>query len=245
MTSKFSRFQNIERSRGERPNPEGKAGLQVGHRFESVKGPGEATQAPLAVPEAHLNRFRGEAPLALAEEPAAGPEVDFPRCARCEAENGRFSQHCHLCGADLHSAEQRAYNAKRQQAQQEAEAQHRAEVEALAQARQQAEAERQQDADRYTQMLRQQLQEEGPRGLGRRLFVDHASVGMGLLHLIPEARVRWAVLAACLAMPVLLVRYGRDKTEAMGWWLGLFMFLLFAPRWLFKTRRKRWGEGGW
>ena len=244
MTSKFSRFLHIERARGERPAPEGKAGLQAGHRFESVKGPGEAAQAPVAVPEAHLNRFKAEEPLALAEEP--GPGVDFPRCARCEAENGRFNQHCHLCGADLHSPEQRAYTAKRQQDQQEAEARHRAEVEALSLARQQAEAERQQDADRYHQMLRQQLREEKPRGTGLRLFEGHMSIGMGLLHLlIPHDRARWAALAACLATPMLLIRYGQGRVASVGWTLGVFMFMLFAPRWIWKNRRRRWWEGEW
>jgi hypothetical protein len=243
MTSKFSRFMNIERSRGERPTSESTPGLQAGHRFEAVKGPGEAAQAPMAVPEAHLNRFRGEAPLALQED---APAVEFPRCARCEAENGRFSQHCHLCGADLHTPEQRVYNAKRQQDQQAAEAQHQAEVEALAQARQQAELERQQDSERYTQMLRQQLSEQKPYGRKRRLFEGHMSIGMGLLHyLIPHAPARWAALAACLLTPILLVRYGHGRVETLGWGLGFLVFALFSPRWLWKTHRKRWWESEW
>jgi hypothetical protein len=243
MTSRFSRFMNIERSRGERPNAESPSGLQAGHRFESVKGPGEAAQAPAAVPEAHLNRFKGDAPLALEEESA--PVEAFPRCARCEAENGRFNPHCHLCGADLNSPEQRAYTAKLRQARQEAEAQHQAEVEALARARQQAELERQQDSDRYHQMLNQQLREDSSKGQGSRLFAGHGSLGMGLLHLIPHERVRWSVLAACLATPVLLIRYGHGKAVSVGWGLGVLVFVLFSPRWLWKSRRKSGWEGGW
>ncbi len=244
MTSKFSRFMNIERSRGERPNSESTSGLQASNRFEAVKGPGEAAQAPVAVPEAHLNRFRGEAPLALAEEEAPG--VDFPRCFQCEAENGRFSQYCTHCGADLHSAEQRAYNAKLQQDRQAAEAQHQAEVEALSQARQQAELERQQDADRYHQTLRQQLREGQPQGSMLRLFEGHGSIGMGLLHfLIPHERARWAVLAACLFTPIVLIRHGRGGMVSLGWTLGFIVFVLFAPRWIWRTRRKKWWESEW
>jgi len=237
MTSKFSRFMNIERSRGERPTSEATPGLQAGNRFEEVKGPGASAQAPVAVPEAHLNRFRGEAPLALQEE---GPGAEFPRCARCEAENGRFSQHCHLCGADLHTPEQRAYNVKRQQDRQAAEAQHAAEVEAHFRARKQAELERQQDTDRYHQMLKQQLRETS-RGADAPLFEGHLSLGMRLLHLIPHNGMRWAVLAACIATPVLLIRYGRGTTESVGWFVGLIVFVLMAPHWFWK----RWWGGRW
>src|SRR5687768_3693348 len=107
---KFSRFLHLERARGEKTPPEGQVRLQDGGRFESVVGPGGEAPSSVAVPEAHVERFKrhGETPLALNNEPA---EVQhFPRCVRCETENGRFAANCTTCGADLQAPEQLAYN---------------------------------------------------------------------------------------------------------------------------------------
>ena len=65
MSSKFSRFLHLERSRGERPKAEEPSQLESGQRFADLAEKGEAPQSAV-VPETHLERFRGEAPLALA-----------------------------------------------------------------------------------------------------------------------------------------------------------------------------------
>jgi hypothetical protein len=108
MTSKLSRFLHLERARTDRTEEETASPVQSGGRFEA---PDEQRKAPheAAVPEAHLERFKAQAPLALADVPE-GDRRRFPRCLRCESENGRFAQACAVCGADLHTPEQREFN---------------------------------------------------------------------------------------------------------------------------------------
>ena len=83
-------------------------------RLEPRRSPDaeHAPEAPSLDPE--VERLRAErkqrfaSGLEIAEEaPAAQP---FPRCAVCEAENGRFTERCTNCGASLTTLEQRAYN---------------------------------------------------------------------------------------------------------------------------------------
>jgi hypothetical protein len=71
MSSRFSRFLHLERSRGKRPGSDEQVRLRDGGRFESVAGPGEAPPT-VAVPEAHVERFKRheETPLALDAEMA-------------------------------------------------------------------------------------------------------------------------------------------------------------------------------
>ena len=120
--SRSSRFQNLERARGgDTASPESTVRLENGGRFESVTGPGEAASTP-AVPEAHVERFKlhGQTPLHLDDAHAQG--LQFSRCLRCETENGRFSQRCTTCGADLQTPEQLADNAARWRLRMEADA---------------------------------------------------------------------------------------------------------------------------
>lgn len=107
MTSKLSRFLHLERPRTGRPESEASSAVQSGGRFETPQERAEHQEA--AVPEAHLERFRGHAPLALADVPEDDARR-FPRCMRCESENGRFATACGVCGADLGTPEQLEFN---------------------------------------------------------------------------------------------------------------------------------------
>ena len=69
MSPKSSRFLHLERSRGEGPNKDAPSKLQSSNRFEHLSQRGDAPQNA-SVPETHLERFRGEAPLTLAEAQA-------------------------------------------------------------------------------------------------------------------------------------------------------------------------------
>lgn len=229
MTSKFSRFLHLERSRGDRPKPEEPSQLQSGSRFEALAQRGEAPQAS-EVPEAHLERFRGEAPLALAPEPSG--EEHFPRCGRCETENGRYAGTCTECGADLNTPQQREYNAKLRQARQ---AQAQEQAQAHEEWRRQQEAQQKEEYAERAKLMEKLRQD--PWGTGRKKGVHELedTPGMWLLSVIPFRPVRWVIAGAlCLVPFVIALTGGRDgRRLAAG--LGLILVFLFIP---FKSKRR-------
>ncbi|PTL84783.1 hypothetical protein [Vitiosangium sp. GDMCC 1.1324] len=236
-SNKFSRFLHLERSRGDKTPPGGQVRLQDGNRFESVAGPGE-TPASVSVPEAHVERFKlhGQTPLALDDTSAQAEH--FPRCVRCQSENGRFTRECTTCGADLQASEQLAYNEERQHAQEQAELQLREQMEAVQKARQHTDAQRLAEQQRYMEQLHQALEKD--RSFLSRLqpFVT-PSIGVGLLRLIPHPLARWMTLAWAIGLPVLLVRFGNTPLRLLGLYLGVLVFLSFIPTSLL-TAGRRW-----
>jgi hypothetical protein len=235
-SNKFSRFQHLERARGEKTPPEGRVRLQDGGRFESVTGPAEAPPSTVAVPEAHVERFKlhGQTPLALdgaPEEPHA-----FPRCVRCQTDNGRFAQVCTTCGADLQSPEQRAYDAERSREQ--AEPRPREQKGGLHKAHQEASAEQLAEQQRYQEQLHRAL-EEDRSFLSRLQPLFTPCLGVGLLRLIPHPLARWTTLAWALGLPLLLVRFGNERLRALGLYLGAFVLLSFIPTWLWAEKHSR------
>lgn len=225
MSSKFSRFLHLERSRGERTAPTEPTQLQNGNRFEGVGGPREAPQSA-SVPDAHLERFRGEAPLGLVD-PVEKAE-HFPRCGSCQAENGAFARECGQCGADLTTPQQRAYNEQLRQSRQQAETQAREAAAAFEQERLRQEAEKQADAARFVQLLKQTREQEQSDTWWKRVH-RHGSVGMWLLSFIPHPALRWGVLGAVILPPSLLYLFGRGMTELLGMFLCLLVLGLFLP----------------
>jgi hypothetical protein len=225
MTSKFSRFLHLERSRGERTAPTEPTQLQNGSRFEAVAGPQEAPQSA-SVPEAHLERFKGEAPLGLVD-PAQKAE-HFPRCGSCQAENGAFAKECGQCGADLTTPQQRAYNEQLRQSRQQEEAQAREAAAAFEQERRRQEAEKQADAERYIRLLKEAREREQSGGWWRTVS-QHGSIGQWLLSFIPHPAIRWVVFGAALLPPSLLYFFGEGMTELVGFFLLLFLLGLFLP----------------
>ncbi|HVG62204.1 MAG TPA: hypothetical protein VNA24_26805 [Hyalangium sp.] len=232
MSPKFSRFLHLERSRGERSKAEEPSRLQSGQRFEALAEKGEAPQSA-AVPETHLERFRGEAPLALADAPRE--EERFPRCARCESENGRFVRECTVCGADLTTPQQREYNERLWQTRQ---AQEREYTQALEKSRQQAEARRQEElADRAR--LTEQLRSDPWGDRQNKGLLRGHSLGMFLLSIIPSKAVRWGIGVGLILLPFLIARFGPPRVKLMAGPVALLLVLLFLP----PSRRKRWWHG--
>lgn len=226
MTSRFSRFLHLERSRGERPASEEPSQLQNGSRFSAVEGPQAAPQAT-SVPEAHLERFRGEAPLALAD-PAQKAE-HFPRCGSCEADNSAYARECSQCGADLTTPQQRAYNEQLQQTRQQEAAQAREAALAFEEQRKRHEAEKQEDAERFVRLLKQAREQEQSGGWGRRMLDQHGSLGMWLLSLLPHPLLRWGVLGLAVLVPFLLWVFGKGMARLTAMFLGFFVLVLFLP----------------
>lgn len=234
MSSKFSRFLNLERSRGERPKSGSPSQLGSTNRFEHLSQRGEAPQSA-SVPETHLERFRGDAPLALAEPQAE--QERFPRCARCESDNGRFAQECSTCGADLNTPQQRAYNDQLWRKRQQDMAREREASQALS--HEKLEAERRGDQARYGQMLEKLREEERRERMGTAsleyFLTGDSSIGWKLLSLISNPVVRTAVLFALIIIPAALWRYGVGRARTVGM-VMLFAFIaLMLP-----MRRRRW-----
>jgi hypothetical protein len=237
MSSRFSRFLHLERSRGEKPGSDGQVRLRDGGRFESVAGPGEAPPT-VAVPEAHVERFKrhGETPLALDAETAEAQR--FPRCMRCETDNGRFATTCVGCGADLGTPEQRAYTEQLWRDRERAEVRNREQA-ALQTSRQGVDAERLAERQRYEEQLA--LAFERDRSfLGRLQPLFTPSLGVGLLRLIPHPLARWATLAWAIGLPILLVRFGGTSLQALGFYLGILVVILLVPTSLWTARRGRY-----
>jgi hypothetical protein len=239
-SNKFSRFLHLERSRGEKPHADGQVRLQDGGRFESVAGPSADAPDSVSVPEAHVERFKlhGQTPLALDDAPAGGQS--FPRCVRCEAENGRFARECTTCGADLQSPEQLAYDAERSRAREQAEAQTREQMQVHQQARQQDEAAQMAERQRYVEELHRELEKD-------RSFVSRLQplfdpcLALGLLRLIPQPVARWMTVAWAIGLPVLLVNFGNEPLRLIGLYLGVLVLVSFIPTSLLTAGRGgRW-----
>ena len=233
MSPKFSRFLHLERSRGERPKPEEPARLQGGHRFEGIAERGEAPQSA-AVPETHLERFRGEAPMALADAPRG--EERFPRCARCESDNSRFAQECSACGADLNTPQQREYNERLWQSRQ---AEEREQEQAREQLRLHTEARQKEEMAQRVLLMEKLRADPWGDGRSRGLFGGRAP-GMFLLGLIPSRPVRWGVGAGLVLLPFLIARFGSPKWQLLAWPIGVLLLVLFLPPSVLRPRTRRW-----
>jgi hypothetical protein len=235
MSSRFSRFLHLERSRGERPKPEEPSRLQSSGRFEEMAQRAEGLDSTV-VPEAHVERFKrhGETPLVLAEKPAEGQL--FPRCARCGSDNGRYAQQCTGCGADLTTPEQRAYTEQHWQERQarESEAQR-----ALAEDRQRREALRKEEEARRVETIARLYLKKGG-GSWVRYVLSQPSIGLGLLGLIPHVAARWAVLGGAILVPLVLLRFGSRPARFAGLMMMVAVALLLIPRSWLSYKGGRW-----
>ncbi|QRK11637.1 hypothetical protein JQX13_17120 [Archangium violaceum] len=235
-SNKFSRFMHLERARGDKTPAGGQVRLQDGGRFESVVGPGGEAPSSVAVPEAHVERFKlhGQTPLALDDTQAQGQH--FPRCMRCQTENGRFTRECTTCGADLQTPEQLAYDQERWRAREQAEAETREQVKVLQKAHQEENAEQLAERQRYMEQLHRALEKD--RSFASRLQpLFTPCLGVGLLRLIPHPLARWMTLAWSIALPLLLVRFGNPSFQALGLYLGMLVIVSFVPTGLWTAGR--------
>ncbi|KFA94815.1 hypothetical protein [Archangium violaceum] len=243
MSTNKSRFLHLERARGEKPGPDGQVRLQDGGRFESVAGPGTTeTPASVSVPEAHVERFKlhGQTPLALDAEPTRGQQ--FPRCVRCEAENGRFARECARCGADLQSPEQLAYDVERARAREQAEAETQEQMQVLQKAHQEATAEQLAEKQRYMEQLQLALEKERSF-IGRLQPLFDPCLAVGLLRLLPSSRMRWRAGGGVVALTVLLVSFGNKPLRLIGLYLAVLVIVSSIPTSLLTAGRMgRWGN---
>ncbi|MDC0714830.1 hypothetical protein POL68_40655 [Stigmatella sp. ncwal1] len=223
MSSKFSRFLHLERVREPRSKTEEPQQLRDSHRFAAGEQAGPAS-LELAVPEAHLERFKPpeEAPLSLEKRPAEPSH--FPSCRECESENGRFLETCQVCGANLTTPEQRAYQQQRQQVRLQEEAQEQEVLKHRA-------LQHQQEMERHRELLLSQLrkQEQGTRVW--QALARHGSLGLALVQDMAHPLQRRLVLAGCAGLPCLLIFLGRGWVRGTGLFLAFVLALLFAPLW--------------
>jgi len=211
MTSRFSRFMHLERSRGDKTDGEGQVELHDGGRFESVEGPRQQTSPEQGVPEAHLERFKlhGQTPLVLDAMPEE--EQRFPRCIRCQTSNSRFTRDCVTCGADLQTPEQRAEDEARWRSEAQASAHMKASmmVEGTA-AREEERLERSEDPESAASMF-------------------EPSLGLGLVRRIQAPAARWMVLVGALGLPWLLTRAQAEPVRMLGVFVGVMICTSFVP----------------
>jgi len=111
---RFKRFQHLERPRQPRGADSREQSPGTEGRFEALeerKPTGAAGGGPARVADGHLERFRAatERPLEIAPEQEG--ELPFLRCAACQMDHNRTATTCTVCGADLRTEEQRAFNA--------------------------------------------------------------------------------------------------------------------------------------
>lgn len=235
MSSKLSRFLHLEKDRGERARRELPSHLQDGgRRFEDIPERGELPQGD--VPEAHLERFKAQPPLALEHRPETSEDdgPDFPRCVVCASDNGRFAKHCQQCGADLGTSKQLEYSKQRaHERREQREKQRETERE---DGLQRLEQKRREDAERYAFLLNK-LREEEQRYGAWRIFARHSTVGTGLLSLLPSVLARCLVLAGYVGVTLGLLRFGRGDGRLVGSGMMFFLVLLFTP---WRARLRRW-----
>lgn len=240
MTPRLSRFLHLERDRGERPESESSPQVQSGGRFESLEERKDAPQEA-AIPEAHLERFKGHEPGVELALPPGEDARRFPRCMQCESENGRYAKTCTMCGADLETPQQLDYNERLWQERRKGLTRtlddEREALRQLEASRQQAEQQKREDEARYARMLQELRQQEQSFGWLRH-GIQHATVGTALLSLIPDRRLRWLTLAVAVATALGLWRFGEGGTQLAGLGLGVLLAILFIPPNLLGKRRR-------
>ena len=231
MKPRLSRFLHLERARAERPESETSSRLQSSGRFETLEERKDALQEA-AIPESHLERFKGhDVPVGLAQ-PSEEDARRFPRCMLCESENGRFAQTCSMCGADLGTPQQLEYNEglwqERRKGLSRTLEDEREALRRLEARRQEEEQQKREDAERLARMLEQLRKEEQSFGWLRH-GLQHATVGTALLSLIPDKRLRWLTLAGAVGLALGLLRFGEGGTKLAGLGLCALLAVLFIP----------------
>ncbi|WP_342376682.1 hypothetical protein NVS55_35740 [Myxococcus stipitatus] len=208
MKFKLSRFLHLENDRGERTKQGAPAQLQDGgRRFEDLAERGAARQGTL-VPEAHLERFKAQAPLVLEHRPdLAEDALDFPRCLVCDAENGRYAKSCQRCEADLCTPQQLEHKARLTRERRQARDSRPTPGGEGASPR--LEQERREDDQRYAYLMDKLRAQERKRD-GWWLFHKRPSLAMGLLAMLPSPLARGVAVVAYLGLMSVLLR-------AEGW----------------------------
>ncbi|MCP3100696.1 hypothetical protein LZ198_17640 [Myxococcus sp. K15C18031901] len=223
MSNRLSRFLHLEKDRGGRGKQEPTSRLQGPERFEAHAE--RRDLPPSEVPEAHLERFKAQPPVAL--EPPPEPSEDdtpFPRCVVCESENGRFAERCQQCGADLGTPQQHAYNEglrrTRREERARRETEHTDHLEQL-------ETQRDEDAERYAVLMRKLREEEGRGSFWTTRKRPHRAWTRILLGRIPYRPLRWLLVALWFGVALRLFLFEMGRTRMLGVFMA-FVFVVYC-----------------
>lgn len=219
MSKQRSRFLHLESARRPTGEPGERPRLEGSDRFAAPVAPGEVQAAQERVAEAHVARFRQEAPLAA--ELAFPEAMPFRRCARCEVDNSLYVSVCSRCDADLTTPAQRAFNAQLWETRQREEAQERAELEALARARQ-TPALDPRELERMLEQLRREERAWAWRGLVR--WLEGARAG-GAARRHPVSPWLAGAVFGCAVLGVCVVAW---RSPGGGGWSGIGRLLVFG-----------------
>lgn len=224
MAGRLDRFLNLERPRQERDTPAPHAQASAGRFAPEPSAP---------------------APSGLELDSSPPDEQPFVRCARCGQDHDRSAVRCGHCGEDLHSVEQRTFNARLWERQREEAREAEA---ALARAR--APAPPDDAAAIYAQVLEEhaarraagldQARRPGARGESP-LFASWSAPGMWLLRRLPTPRLQLAAaLGTVLLAAVCAVRawqtFTREGRPSLSYLALVAVVALFVPR----RPRSRW-----
>lgn len=249
MSGRRSRFERLERPRD--GGPDGDERPAAEERFSGISGGGEtpATRAPGSAGD----RFRE--PEARPPDVAAPGEDEQPfiRCRRCETDNSRYARACTTCGDDLHSAEQRAFNAdlwarRREERAEEEKASaelRRAQIEAAAEASRARRAAAEELARQAGHRERERLDREewgGGRwgdpwggGFGDG---DRTPVALRLLRRIQDPRWRLAAIGGYVGLVLLFFALSFVSQGFLV--VSLLLLVLLLPGGTWRVRRRWW-----
>lgn len=240
MSDRRNRFLSLERPRDpSRPTAEApldeeppRAAAPSGEPLEAAAPALDPAQSRLR--EARERSLKTDLALEASEAPGALP---FLRCGVCEADNGRFSTRCQICGAALDTPDQQAFNqrlAAERHVQAELDAQEQARIVEVREAALSSER-----LQMHTEVAALERAQALTGSSGR-------SVGVRLLTLIPEPRLRFGVALALLCLGGFsLYRWLTFTGAGVDRWELVFLGLsgLFVPSWLWGWGlRPRWSN---
>ncbi len=166
----------------------------------------------------------------VAEPPGAELSIDtarvsgqpFVRCARCGADSSIHAASCGNCGAELDTAEQRAFNEKVWDAQRRRNDREQAALAGMAAAR--------------TEVIRASFRPlpgpgaSPPPELLEPFDDDDGPLLVGVIKALQKPKWRWTAGALVAGLPLLLVTLGGPILSKIGWTLVLLCFVGLLPR---------------
>ncbi len=227
-----SRFRHLERARPDEA-PAGPDDARA-ERFQQVEL--ERQPAPEAPPPLAAERFTDALPPAPSAdsslELARSSGQPFVRCCICGQDNNVQAPRCLHCSALLNTAEQRAYNERLW-----ARTTDENRVQAMDQNARLALGQ-----ELAREVGAQTRRDIGLGSYGTGSYGGGPGIGWKLLSKLPDGRVAWAIAGAMIAVPVLLLFFGKTKSPAwnVGFFWAVVDAVLFLPRSAWRSRRWWW-----
>jgi hypothetical protein len=237
--TQHDRFRRIEKARlGDPPESQSADRARIAAVIEAspVSVPPDAVRIELAQGEP-ISRSEPLEPTSRGAELSALPLASAPdlsiatlevqgqpfvRCFRCGCDNTIHAKACDNCSAQLDTAEQRTFNDKLWGAQKLESTREQEALAKMAEAR----------AEQRRASLRP-LPEPGvkpPAELLAPLQGDSQPLLFSLLRALEDRRLRWAVGALVVGLPLLFATLGGPTLSALGWVLMLLVALSMVPR---------------